>query len=236
MDDYKIKLAAFEGPMDLLMHLIEKNKIDIYDIPIASLTHQYMEYLDRFKEFNIEVASSFIVMAATLLQIKSRMMLPKQPKETLEEDDIDPRAELVRRLLDYKRFRSVSEILMQMAKMEEEYFTREPTDLPVRHTPPENLSLKLLVAAFQNVLKVRDELSVPDAIVKPEEYNIHDKMEEIISLLSHADGKIIFSAVFCGDTRAELIVTFLALLELIKLKTVTVTQSHAFADIYINAR
>ena len=104
MEDYKVKVDAFEGPMDLLMHLIEKNKIDIYDIPIAELTRQYVEYLDRFREFNIEIASSFLVMAATLLQIKSRMMLPKP--EVNEEGEVeDPRLELVARIVEYRKFK-----------------------------------------------------------------------------------------------------------------------------------
>ena len=117
MQDYKIKLDAFEGPMDLLMHLIEKNKIDIYDIPIAELTQQYMDYLDASREFNIEIASEFLVMAATLLQIKSRMMLPKPPKEELEDEE-DPRLELVQRILEYRRFKQVSSVLSTMALSE----------------------------------------------------------------------------------------------------------------------
>ena len=114
MEDYKFKLDAFEGPMDLLMHLIEKNKIDIYDIPIAELTRQYLDYLDKFREFNMEIASSFLVMAATLLQIKSRMMLPKTKQEETAEEE-DPRLELVQRILEYRKFKQVSQVLGDMA-------------------------------------------------------------------------------------------------------------------------
>ena len=132
MDDYRIQLAAFEGPLDLLMHLIEKNKIDIYDIPIAELTRQYMEHLNRMRELDMEIASSFLVMAATLLQIKSRMMLPQQSKEK-ETAEEDPRQELVARLLEYKKFQQVSELLQGQAVSEARFCAREPLDLPTHH-------------------------------------------------------------------------------------------------------
>ena len=112
------------------MHLIDKNKIDIYDIPIASLTQQYMDYLDRFKEFNIEIASEFLVMAATLLQIKSRMMLPKSPMEEEEEEEEDPRRELVQRILEYRKFKQVSAVLAEMAQTQEQFYARMP--MPIR--------------------------------------------------------------------------------------------------------
>lgn len=219
--------------MDLLMHLIDKNKIDIYDIPIASLTQQYMDYLDRFKEFNMEIASEFLVMAATLLQIKSRMMLPKPPKEEVEDDEEDPRRELVQRILEYRKFKQVSTVLSEMAVSQEKFYAREPLSLPIRHLPPENLSLQLLMEAFRTVLEVKEELRIPDALVTPEEYSIQDKMEDIMSLLNRANGKLLFSEAFRSGTRTELIVTFLAMLELIKLKTIVVKQQRAFAEIYI---
>ena len=236
MDEYKIRLAAFEGPLALLMHLIDKNKIDIYDIPIAELTRQYMEYLDGFREFNIEVASSFLVMAATLLQIKSRMMLPRPPKDEDgdDEDEGDPRAELVRRLLEYKQFRQVSEVLAQMQSFQEKFFARAPQDVPTSHKPPKELPLDLLVRAFKNALKTQRELSVPEVIVRPEEYSIKDKMREIVKILENGEGHILFSTLFADKTtRQELIALFLALLELIKLKSVRVRQDERFADIGI---
>ena len=218
--------------MDLLMHLIDKNKIDIYDIPIANLTQQYMDYLDRFKEFNMEIASEFLVMAATLLQIKSRMMLPKPPKEEEAEED-DPRRELVRRILEYRRFKQVSGILSEMAQTQEKFYARAPLPLPAQHLPPENLSMEMLLEAFRTVLEVKEELRIPDVLVTPEEYSIQDKMEDIMSLLSRTNGRLLFSEAFRSGTRTELIVTFLAMLELIKLKTIVVKQQRACAEIYI---
>lgn len=235
MEDYKIKLDAFEGPMDLLMHLIEKNKIDIYDIPIAELTRQYLDYLDKFREFNIEFASSFLVMAATLLQIKSRMMLPKTEKPTDEEEE-DPRFELVQRILEYRKFKEVSSVLGNMASIQERFVGREPMELPVHHLPPGNLSLNALVEAFRTVLLVKEELTIPKALVEPEAYNIKDKMEDILSLLGRGRGKLLFSEAFHFGSRSELVVTFLALLELIKLRTVTIKQQRIFAEIYICIR
>ena len=235
MVDYKIKIDAFEGPMDLLMHLIEKNKIDIYDIPIAELTRQYLDYLDKFREFNMEIASSFLVMAATLLQIKSRMMLPKAPQAEGEPEE-DPRFELVQRILEYRKFKQVSQVLGDMAGVQERFVAREPMELPVHHLPPGNLSLRQLVEAFHTVLSVKEELSIPKALVEPEEYSIKDKMEDIILLLGRSRGKLLFSEAFRSGTRGELIVTFLALLELMKLRTVTVKQQRSFAEIYICVR
>lgn len=236
MEGYKIKIDAFEGPMDLLMHLIEKNKIDIYDIPIAELTHQYLAYLDQFREFNMEIASSFLVMAATLLQIKSRMMLPKEEKAAEEEEEEDPRFELVRRILEYRKFKQVSSILGDMAQVQERFVSRAPMDLPVHHLPPGNLSLKVLIEAFHTVLSVKEELSIPQALVAPETFSVKDKMADILSLLERSCGRLLFSEAFETGTRSELVVTFLALLELIKLKTVTVKQQRAFAEIYICIR
>ncbi len=221
--------------MDLLMHLIEKNKIDICDIPIAELTQQYMDYLDASREFNIEIASEFLVMAATLLQIKSRMMLPKPPKEELEDEE-DPRLELVQRILEYRRFKQVSSVLSTMALSEERYVARMPLELPMHRLPPENLSVRLLLEAFRTVLEVKEELTIPDALVQPETFHVRDKMEDILSLLSRAQGKLLFSEAFRSGTRSELIVTFLALLELMKRRLVTVRQQRSFSEIYITAR
>jgi len=237
MQEYTIKLDAFEGPMDLLMHLIEKNKIDIYDIPIAELTEQYMEYLAKFKEFNIEIASEFLVMAATLLQIKSRILLPKVKKEAAIEDEADPRQELVDRLLEYRRFKEVSAVLDELAKAQEKFFFRAPTDLPIAHLPPENMDVGLLWQAFQTVLEAQLPPSV--SLVKREQFSVQDKMADILLLLTqkHSEEGIRFVDAFIrAGTKSEAIVTFLALLELIKLKRVCIRQVHAFSDIYIKSR
>ena len=235
MKEYSVRLESFEGPMGLLMHLIDKNKIDIYDIPIAELTEQYIEYLDQFREFNMDIASEFIVMAATLLQIKSRMMLPKPPKVS-DEPEEDPRKELIARILEYRRFKQVSSVLEGMQEAQERSFAREPEDIPVKHLPPDNMSLDELIEAFSNVIAVRKELKIPEVLVEPEEYSIQDKMEELISRLNRAGGRILFSEAFDSGNKPELITTFLAMLELIKLRSITVRQGEQFTDIYISIR
>lgn len=235
MEQYSVRLEGFQGPMELLMHLIDKNKIDIYDIPIASLTEQYIDYLDQFREFNIEIASEFLLMAATLLQIKSRMMLPKKSKPQ-EEAEEDPRQELVERILEYRRYKSVSTVLENMQIQQGRFFARQPMDLPVQHIPPDNLSMNDLLRAFNSVLAMGRELKIPDALVEPDEYSISDQMELLLSLLNKSGGCMAFEDAFRSNNRSELITTFLALLELIKLKSVVVQQMGSFERIYIKIR
>lgn len=215
------------------MHLIDKNKIDIYDIPIASLTEQYIEYLDKYRSFNIEITSEFIIMAATLLQIKSRMLLPKPPKTESNEEDVDPRQELIERILEYRRFKEISNVMEEMQQVQEKRLTREPMDIPIKHVAPRRLSLTELVEAFANVMAVRQELRLPTVLVAHEEYTIEEKMEELISRLQHADGRIKFWQAFHGSSRSELITIFLAVLELIKLRTICVYQESLYGEIEI---
>ena len=233
MDDYRIRLDAFEGPLALLMHLIEKNKIDIYDIPIAELTRQYLAHLDRMRELDIEIASSFLVMAATLLQIKSRLMLPKPPKETAATEEADPRQELVARLLEYKKFQQVSALLEKQAIQEERYCARAPLALPAQHVFAGQLPLAKLIGAFRTVLKMHEELSLPEVLVQPETVTVQEKLEQLRQLLARAGHRLYFSEVFAAGSRTELIVTFLALLELIRLGEAGVTQTGDYEEIFI---
>lgn len=232
METYNIKLEAFEGPMDLLLHLIDKHKINIYDIPISDLTKQYLDYLDKMKSFNIEISSEFLIMAATLLQIKSRMLLPKNLVRE-EENEEDPRLELVRRIIEYRRFKEVTQILSNMIGADEQFYPREPTPIPDEYLPPENIPLEVLIAAFKTVLQVKEDITIPEVIVTREEYNIEDKMKEVLKVLENFNGKILFSDAFKTSSRGELIITFLAILELIKNRKITVNQKHNFSEIYI---
>jgi len=232
MSEYKIKLDTFEGPMALLMHLLEKNQLDIYDIPIAIVTEQYLAYLKALEEFNIDIASEFLLMAATLLQIKSRMLLPKLPKVIEEVDDgIDPRQELVERLLEYRKFKQISTVMEDMLKQREQFFTRLPQEFPNEISVPVGLRLEDLLSAFAAVW----ESSIDDYEVVPrEEFSVQDKMYDILQLLYKFQGKIEFSQVMIRKgTRSEVIAAFLALLELIKLQRVTIKQQETFAPILI---
>lgn len=235
MEAYRVKLEAFEGPMDLLMHLIEKNKIDIYDIPIAALTEQYMAYLEQMKEFDLEIASEFLVMAATLLQIKSRVLLPKPPAaiDSGEEEE-DPRQELVARLLEYRRFKEICASLEALAEAQSQVFTRPPQPQAVRYAPLRNLEIGLLIEAFRAVWEAGADET---ALVSREEFNIQDKIADILLLLYKRGGTIPFGDVFTrAGTRAEVIASFLALLELMKRRRVGVCQDGIFAPISLYLR
>lgn len=239
MAEYNIKLAAFEGPLDLLMHLIEKNKINIYDIPIAELTEQYLGYLEQFKEFNIEIASEFLVMAATLLQIKSRILLPKSKvsvdSETNAGDEVDPRQELVERLLEYRKFKEVCTVLDKLANDQAKFFFRTPQQLKLTYPPLDSLSVESLIVAFQSVLEAHEENEI--TLVTRERFSVQDKMAEIIVLLKRQKHPLNFSDVFTNSySRAELIVAFLAILELLKQHEIKVEQKQPFAPIIINLR
>lgn len=224
---YTVHIDTFDGPMDLLMHLIEKNKIDIYDIPIAMVTEQYLAYIAQMREFDIEVASEFLVMAATLLQIKSRMMLPKPPQEEEE----DPRQALVERIIEYRRFLAVSDVLQEMADKQGKVVAREPLPLPIHHLPPENLSLDVLLHAFKMAMTVQEELPFPVAVVRQEEYSVQEKIADIMDILKAGGGRAVFQELFPSGSRGECIAAFLALLELIRLRSVKVVQQGVFARI-----
>ncbi|MEG6585675.1 segregation and condensation protein A [Dendrosporobacter sp. 1207_IL3150] len=235
MSEYKIKLEVFEGPIALLMHLIEKNKLDIYDIPIAEVTEQYMAYLQALNEFNVDVASEFLVMAATLLQIKSRMLLPRAaPISETDEYDLDPRQELVNRLIEYRQFKQLSELLEELAEKRSQFFTREPQSFNSKSLLPEGLDMDKLLLAFAAVW----ESAIEDyALVSREEVSVQDKIQDILHLLYKYNGRVEFNNILTrSGTRSEVVAAFLALLELIKLNRVSVRQEHSFASIFIILR
>ncbi len=229
MAEYKIKLNAFEGPLDLLIHLLEKNKIDIYDIPIVEVTEQYMAYLDQFKEFEMEIATEFLVMAATLLQIKSRMLLPKPPpvQETAD-DGADPRQELVERLLEYRRYKEVSETLEEMAQKQAKVFFRQAEELDDVCLPPAGLDIRELIRAFRLAMEASVQRS---ASIAREKFSVPEKMTVILALLTRGRN-VFFEELFRGvASRPEIIVTFMAMLELMRLGKIEVIQNGAFAPI-----
>lgn len=230
MVEYEIKLAAFEGPLDLLMHLIDKNKIDIYDIPIAEITEQYMAYLNQSREFAIEIATEFLVMAATLLYIKSRLLLPKPPQPQ-EEETADPRQELVERLLEYRRYKEISLTLEDMAEKQAQLFYRQPSLPQQMIKPPRGLDINELLRAFEDVLTAKIQ---EDTLVSREQYSVPDKMEKLLVLLENRPAGILFAEAFRpAARRLEIITTFMAVLELVKLGRLSAEQSAAFAPIYL---
>ena len=237
--NYEIKLAAFEGPLDLLLHLIEKNKIDIYDIPMAELTRQYMDYINESKEVKVEIAAEFLVMAAKLMYIKSRIILPKS-KPIVEGNETDstetfddPREELVKRLLDYQRFQKVSKILDKMLSDEERFIKRSPLKLSQKVLPPQNLSVAKLFKAFLNATAIDEEAVIPEVLVASEVFNVKDKIAAILAQLEE-HGKMKLSEAVATNSPKEKIAAFLALLELVKRQKIRAKQIIPFAEISIS--
>jgi segregation and condensation protein A len=231
---YKIKLPEFEGPMDLLLHLIRENKVDIYDIPISLITGQYLEYIETMKELDLEIAGEFLVMAATLIQIKSRMLLPPDEEVSPEEME-DPRLELVQRLLEYQAFKDAAAILKEKEDDMLKIFGRQPEDLEEEQVPlPElylfDVNLFDLLAAFKKLLE-----NVPPEMrtITRETLTVKDKMMHIAEMIEDIES-LRFEELF-KDTfsRVQLIVTFLALLELLRLGLARVYQEREFGNIWI---
>ena len=228
--DYEVKLEIFEGPLDLLLHLINKNEVDIFDIPIATITDQYLGYLELMKTFNINVAGDFLVMASTLIHIKSKMLLPDSHED---DDEEDPRAEIMRPLLEYMQFKEMAEAFSEREILDRDVFAR--TVIPyfedgVTGEEPElDVSLFQLIDAFKRIVDQR--LPGVKLTVQPERWSVKDKTELIIAQLKEK-GAIFFREIFSEDrTVSEFIVTFLALLELVHMGLVRVFQPTSEGDI-----
>ncbi len=232
--DYKVKLEVFEGPLDLLLYLIKKEEIDIYDIPIERITKQYLEYLDAFHILDLDVAGDFIVMAANLIYIKSRSLLPKdqQPPEEIAEED-DPRWELVRQLIEYKKFKDAGMHLGEREVARESLFARQPEKPDFAgERPLAEVSILDLFNALQNVLK---RLNKPEDLreIFEENFTVTDKIDFIMKMTA-AGVALRFSELFANAaSRTEIVVTFLALLELVRLKQIRARQGEEFGEIEI---
>ncbi len=238
---YKIKLDVFEGPLDLLLHLIERAEIDIYDIPIAYITEEYLAYLRTIELLDLYYAGDFLVMASTLMQIKARMLLPRPPEiltENEEEEEEDPRRELVERLLEYKKVKEAAAALRAQEEKSSRVFYRPGGDLiDLEEEKPGDplggeISLWDLIQAFRSILEsFTPRLEVEGMPVAEE--SIPDKMEEIMQKLSQKP-QLYFSALFSGlATKRALVTCFLALLELIRLQRIRVRQDRVFGEIEI---
>ena len=232
MADPVVRVLDFEGPLDLLIHLIEKNKMDIYDIPIVSITDQYISYLHSFTETDLEAASQFLVMASLLLQIKSRMLLPKTELE--DEDEADPRDMLVQMLLEYRCIKAVAKQLETMKQTAARQHTRKPyfADSKLRNLHYYPVSELLLAMAG-----LSGSLRRQIAVVDRQEYDVGAKMQEIVKLLENYPEGIEFEKAFVkSGSSGEMVASFLAVLELLRLQVVRISQSMAFAPIYIFLR
>lgn len=235
MDElYQIKLPVFEGPLDLLLHLIKENKVDIYDIPISLITHQYLEYLEMMKELDLEIAGDFLVMAATLIQIKSRMLLPPE-EEAAAEELSDPRLELVQRLLEYQAYKDAAGILREHEDEALNYYSRTPVEIEEGADDQSELylfdvNLFDLLGAFRKIL---DTTPIEIRTITKETLTVKDRMLHIAELLEQTE-TVRFEELFQDSiTRVQLIVTFLALLEVLRLGLARVYQEQDFGQIWV---
>lgn len=230
----RVQLEIFEGPLDLLLHLIKKNEVSITDIPIATITEQYLATLEVMQTLNLDVAGEFLVMAATLIHIKSRMLLPVTDTEEDEEEGADPRAELVRRLLEYQRFKDAADQLERRELLTRDVFVRSAA--PAEETPApgfRELSVFELLTALKRVLDRLPKDVVHEVLL--EKITVREKMTLLLDQL-RAQGKILFESLFAEvKSRMEVVVTFLAMLELVKVRAIRIFQEEATGPIQIEA-
>lgn len=244
--EYEIKLDTFEGPFDLLFHLIEKNEIDIYNIPISEITEQYLKYINQMKDLDMEVASEFLVMAATLLEIKSKMLLPNPVEEQLEFDvnGLDPRRDLVVKLIEYKKYKNIADFLKQREdkygkihfKSQEQLEEFIDKDIVVE-TEEMSLEEEVLMKAVKRLIQKAEKMDMHRKQffqeLKRDMYTVEDKITLLKGELEK-EKKVQFVKLFKEDCpRLEIVVTFLALLELLKLKVINIKQDKIFDDIII---
>jgi segregation and condensation protein A len=237
LGDYPVRLDNFEGPLDLLLHLIKKNELNVYDIPIALVTRQYLDYLDLMSELNLDIAGEFLVMAATLIHVKSRMLLPR-PDPTQDDPEEDPREALIRRLVEHQRFKAAAELLHEKEIQRSAQWGRPDgavTDAIGEPPEPEvDVDLFSLMTAFRQVLERARQR--PRVILPPEQVSIESRIEQLSARLSETDA-CGFEDLFADvQTRGGMIVTFLALLEMIRLKLIRVFQQGNFGPIRVYKR
>ena len=235
---YQCELDMFEGPLDLLLHLIKEEKMDIYDIPIAQITRQYFEYMDMLRELNLDVVGEYLVMAAELTKIKSRMLLPVEPKtgdEVDPEDGEDPREELARRLQEYRRYKGAAFELRKREYDQQQIFYRG-SEIEVEELENETMveaNIFDLLTAFRDILK--KQVARPTYEIKVTTLSVSDRIQYIMELLNSSES-ISFDSLFTQlNTRQEIIVTFLAMLELMRMRLVRIQQAKRFATIRIYA-
>jgi len=240
-----VKLQVFEGPLDLLLHLIDKNKVNIYDIPIVLITDQYLEYVNAMDKQDLDVVSEFLVMAATLIDIKCRMLLPKPVNEDEEEED--PRRELVERLLEYKKYKLIAEELKDMSVDAEKNMYKVPTipDEVAKYEAPidmqallSDITLAKLNNIFSQIMKRQvdkiDPIRSKFGKIEKEEVNQEEKIEELMEY-AREHGKFSFKELLLSQaSKMQIIVMFLAILEMMKIGKITITQEDIFDDIIIS--
>ena len=231
VDPYTVKLEIFEGPLDLLLHLIRRNQVDIYDIPIATVTDQYLDYLNMMRSLNLDVAGEFLLMAATLLQIKSKTLLPLPPEEETEEGE-DPRAELVNRLLEYQKYKEAAARLHERDMLDRNIFVQGDQAEGSEDRGLVEVGVFELIEALKDVLNRASIEAAYDITL--DRITIEERIAQILEAVNLERSGLLFSSLFSGvSSKEEIILTFLALLELIKMRMIKVYQRTPFGPIEI---
>lgn len=243
--EYNVKIDAFEGPLDLLLHLINTLEVDIYDIPMAQITEQYLLYVHTMKDLQLDVASEYLVMAATLLAIKSKMLLPKHDDtfmdNEIEFEEEDPRDELVERLIEYRKFKEAANELKQREEERGQVYTKPPSDLTEfieetdLKTGDMQVSLYDMLGAFNKLLR-RKKLQRPvQTRITKQEISIEKRMNDILTTIKKLNKRTTFTSLFPSEDKEHLVVTFLAVLELMKRKQILVMQEKNFTEIFVES-
>lgn len=232
---YKIELDMFEGPLDLLLYLIRKNELDIYDIPIEKITAQYLHYLELMKMLNLDIAGEYLVMAATLIYIKSKMLLPPEERITEDEEEFeeDPRTDLVRQLLEYKRFKELAQVLHQREGEISRSYTRGVSKevLPRGELSLGDISIFDLIGAFHQALERLEKQTISS--IQEESFTVEEKMQYLLEVLLEKERLDLMQLFSRMNSRVEIVVTFLALLELVRDGKIRFTQERPFERIFI---
>ncbi len=234
--EYEVKIDNFEGPLDLLLHLIKESKVDIWEISIADIAEEYLAYIQRMEDLNLDIASEYLVMASELIEMKSRMLLPRQEKETTEEEEEDPKERLIRRLVEYQKYKEVTKNFKELEFLRQEFYTKAPDNLKeyVEEgvVPSSDVTLEDLMVAFQKFLN-RKELEKPlQTTVTKKEITVEERRKSIRDILSRKK-RVDFFELFEVVTREYIVVTFLAILEMAKKQELLIKQESDFSEIMI---
>jgi segregation and condensation protein A len=231
-DALEVFLEAFQGPLDLLLYLIKKQNIDVLEIPVASITEQYMEYVNLMKELHLSLAAEYLVMAAMLAEIKSRMLLPRNPH--LDEDDEDPRAELIRRLQEYERYKKATEAIDELPRRERDTFSAaaKAPELEKEHPLP-TLTMQELLSALREVMKRADLISSHHVAREP--LSVRERMTRILDKIQQVDFIPFVQCFDVEEGRSGVVVTFIAILELLKHRMIEVVQAELYSPIHLRA-
>lgn len=235
---YQVSLDVFEGPLDLLLHLINQLEIDIYDIPVAEITEQYMEYIQTMQYLELNIASEYLVMAATLLEIKSKMLLPAQESnDEFDEYEEDPREELMERLIEYRKYKEAAEDLKEKEQDDQQIFTRPPvlfkdleTKAPIVRG---DLSIYDMLGALNKMFQRKKWNEPKDTRITRTEIPIEQRMDEVLIVVQESKSGIAFDRLFTYQSRSHIVVTFIAILELMKINKIFCKQANHFEPLYV---